>query len=169
MGYLHGVSIILLRKCFNKKDSPWELARRGKSWDLLILFMCRALSFPAFPENGLYMYFTSFQVTLRKRPKIYTMKKICSGWSKGRGSRVQLFGFPWHPNWPPLTCLQGIPGPLEGNVKPLCGSGGLRDVGMLSIFVGSGRGNPAKISLVTPEAWRHYVPTEAVLPHCTGL
>ena len=69
-----------------------------------------------------------------------------------------------HPTWPTLKRLQGIPGPWECNLKPLSGSKGLRDVGMWSIFVGSARGNPARLCLVTPGNQRQSVRTKAALP-----
>lgn len=69
-----------------------------------------------------------------------------------------------HPTWLTLKCLQGIPGPWERNLKPLSGSKGLRNVGMWSIFVGSARGNPARLCLVTPGNWRQGVRTKAALP-----
>lgn len=69
-----------------------------------------------------------------------------------------------HPTWLTLKCLQGIPGPWERNLKPLSGSKGLRNVGMWSIFVGSARGNPARLCLVTPANWRQGVRTKAALP-----
>lgn len=71
-----------------------------------------------------------------------------------------------HPTWPTLKRLQGIPGPWECNLKPLSGSKGLRDVGMWSIFIGSARGNPARLCLVTPGNRRQSVRSPA---HCSHL
>lgn len=74
-----------------------------------------------------------------------------------------------HPTQPTLKRLQGIPGPWECNLKPLGGSKGLRDVGMWSIFVGSARGNPARLCLVTPGNWRQECPHQSSPAHCSHL
>lgn len=152
---MYGIWIILSIKLFNKKGNNWEMDRRGKSWypwHLLISFVYKALSFPTFPESDFVCVSSLFKWLLRKVPGFKQYKQAALV-ETGQEAHSPVVWLPWHPNWPTLKCLQGIPGPMEHNLKPLHRSKGLRDVGMLSTFVGSLRGNLAKISLATPGNW----------------
>lgn len=164
--------IVLSIKLFNQRGNSWEMDRRGKSWCPLISFMYKALSFPTFPESDSVCVWSLFKWLFWKVPG-FKQHKWAVLVEAGLDAQSPVVWFPWHPNWPSLTCLQGIPELMEHNLKPLHRSKGLRDVGMLSISVGSLRGNLAKISPATPDSWTQYIHSMSTpkqsCPTCTGL
>lgn len=120
--------------------------RRGKSWHARILFMDRVLFF-YFPRKWILCVFHLFSRDSYEKSQDLNNKWKLPWFRPGSGGPESSCFGPT-PNMADLKCLQGIPGPRR-NLKPLSGSKGLRNVGMWSIFVGSARGNPARLCLVT--------------------
>lgn len=148
---------------FNKKNSSWEMDRRGQSWYPWIAFTHRALPLPAFPDTGGVCVSSLFKWLLQKVPGLKQCTQAVLAEAGPEGPEASCLAS-MTPKLANLKCLPESPGPTGHNLKPCHRPKGLRDVGISNISVSSGRANLAKTSPVTPGNWRQYGHTKSALP-----